>query len=121
MTDSSSIRAYMNEASSIQKEIDNITQRKKVLTKRKKELDKIILDYCKKNEYGGIQHKGYTATIKSSNIRTRKKKIAKKEAGINVLRDMGVQNAEKTIEELMKAMQGELKIQDKVSIQYNNK
>ena len=35
------IRAYMNEAASLQKEINTITKKKRELNKRKKELDKL--------------------------------------------------------------------------------
>ena len=85
-----SIRSYVEELSTINKQITENNSRNRILRKRVKELENNITQYLQEKGQSGLKYNGKAIILERKDRRLRKNKKAKEEDLINLLSDLGV-------------------------------
>ena len=110
------ISGVVNEMKQIDTEILRITNIRKSLLAKKKELEKSLKKYLKDNNEEGIWYGDVLVTLDEKDTRKRRKKTERDENARNVLQKHGISNASKVLEELNEAMKGEQYVQEVIKI-----
>jgi hypothetical protein len=103
------------------KELSNeITTRTKELQKlknRKKSIEETLCKFFEEKKQPGIKYKGVAVIAEDTKSRARKKKLEKQEDCVGILRNCGLNNAEKVYKEILEKMKGEEISKKKIKIQ----
>jgi hypothetical protein len=112
---STAIQDQMQEMNSIVNELKIVNARAKELRERKKTLEKAILDWLVVNDRPGCMFKELIVLRKEATTHSRMKKKEKQERILTVLEDNGINDADKLLESINKAMTGDEQTETKLS------
>jgi hypothetical protein len=112
-----SIKSYLDELERIKLEIKNNNKRNKILKDRAKIVESNISDYLKCKQQNGLKYNGKTLLLENREKRKRKKEKDKKGDLINLLKDLGIKNIEKTYSEIIESQKGEIIDKDVLKFQ----
>lgn len=112
----SEIISCVTELKELDLEIKNIKISLSKLNKRKKELEKKVVDYLDKKDQPGLKYKDLTIISEEKDKHCRLKSKEKMEKGYCVLEKYGISNPEKVLKELMENMKGEAITEKKIKI-----
>ena len=116
------IRGYLKEIDELTKEINRLGERKKALSKRKREVENRILVFLEKEKQIGVKHQGTAVIAKEKVVRPRRNKKDRKLAGEEVLRKYGIRDVARVFDELDLALKGSPKQSKELKIQnYDNR
>lgn len=102
-----SIRSYVEELSTINKEIKMNNSRNRILRKRVKELEKNITEYLKNKGQNGLKYNGKAIILEKKDKRLRKNKKNKEEDLINLLSDLGVSDPMEAYKRVIEVQKGD--------------
>jgi hypothetical protein len=111
-----SIKSRLTELESINKELKRLSDSRKKLNKRKKEIEAFILEYLENNQQEALKYKGTLIRTKQKTLRPRKKAIDKKNDCERILEKYGITNKSQILEELSNAMKGEAKMKKELKL-----
>jgi hypothetical protein len=111
-----SIQGKVTELNLLKNELKSLTQKCSALRKRSKVIEQEIHDYLEKKDQPGLKYNGIAIIRETKTKRTVKKKTDARESAIKILEDAGVDNPEKTFEELSEARMGSPKEHRKLKI-----
>lgn len=94
----------------IRAEYKQITQQKKVLLARKKELETIIQEYLIKNDLPRVTSNNISIISNQRKTRKRLSKVEKTEQALELLKNLSINNPKKVWEDLQESMRGEPEI-----------
>lgn len=100
------IQNYVDELNNIRNEIIRNNTRNKTLRKRVTELENHILTYLREKEQEGVKYKG-KAIIVHKQEKFKQNRKQKEELGIDYLRQLGIEDAEKAYKRLLEVQKGE--------------
>lgn len=104
---SSEIASIITELKDLTNEIKNRSLEMKKLRKRRDELEEKMCKFLDEKGQPGIRHKGIAVIAQDKDKRLPKKKKDKKEDGVSILRQSGVNNAENVYDKLLESMKGD--------------
>ena len=90
------IVSSVSELKELDTEIKNINTKLSKLRKRKKELEKQIVDFLDKKEQSGLKYRDVTIVAEKKDKRNRLKKNDKIDKATNILKKYGIHNIEMT-------------------------
>lgn len=112
----SGIKSNFNELNQINTEIKRISEVLRRLRARAKEVEQNILQYLESKEQEGVKYDGTVVLVESKTKRVSKKKKEVEEDSINVLREHGIENPERVLQEILEARRGEAVQNQKLKI-----
>ena len=101
-----SINSYLSELDSIKKELERLKLQVKNLNIKKEKLENSVQNWFIKNNQTSIKYKDKIISIKNTTCSKRKKKLEKIEDFKNVLKNNGIHNSNKIINQLLEANKG---------------
>lgn len=101
-----SIRSYVEELSTINKEIAANNSRNRLLRKRVKELENNITQYLKSKGQNGLKYNGQAIILERKDKRLRKNKKDKEEDLINLLSELGVMDPVEAYKKVIDVQKG---------------
>lgn len=103
-----SIKSYLNELDGLNRELTNLSSRRKELAARKKQIESDIQEYLQTRNQPGVKHGDVAIIVEEKNNRIPKKKQEKYQDGISVLQKYGLagDNAEHILNELLESQRG---------------
>lgn len=102
-----SIQSDVNELNQIRTEIKRLLGEVKKLRTRSTELESKILDYLTEKSQPGVKYKGTAVIVENKEKRAPKKSIDREQDAIDVLRNHGINEADKVLKEILEARKGE--------------
>ncbi len=113
----SDIPGLILELKELTNEITNRTKELFKLKNRKKQIEDTLCKFFDEKKQPGVKYKGVAVTAEETKARVRKKKSEKEDDCIGLLRNCGLNNAEKVYKELVEKMKGEQVSKKKLKIQ----
>lgn len=104
----STISGSVKELEDINKELASLRGKMKILRERKEKLEGEICQYLDEKDQPGLKYKNIAIVMEEKEKRLRKKKQDKLNDGISYLRDNGISNPEKVLENLLDKMKGDV-------------
>ena len=101
-----SITSHLSELESVKKELQRIKLQVKKLNDRKSTLEESIQDWFVKNNQTSIKYNNKVISIKDTTSSKRKKKTEKIEDFKNILKNNGIYNNNRIINQLLEANKG---------------
>lgn len=117
-----SIKADVQELESIRVEIKTLTNKKRKLKEKEREVENRITEYLKINQHPGVKHQDRAIILEQKEKRANKKILERNLDAINVLRNHGIEpeRAEKILTEVLEARKGEKVAKDILKIKKLN-
>lgn len=117
-----SIQGKVNELNSIQNELTAIRKRSSGLRQRAKQIEQEINDYLDAKDQPGLKYKGMVIIRETKPKHKTKKKADQKTDAIYVLKQNGIDDPERVLEEILTARKGSPTEHTKLKIKkYKNK
>ena len=101
-----SIRSYVEELSTINKEIAANNSRNRILRKRVKQLESNITQYLQAKGQNGLKYNAKAIILEKKDKRLRKNKKAKEEDLINLLSELGVMDPVEAYKKVIDVQRG---------------
>ena len=101
-----SIRSYVEELNTIQKEIKVNNTRNRFLRKRMKQLELNITEYLKSKGQNGLKYNGKAIILEKKERRPRKNKKIKEQDLVNLLEDLGVNDPIEAYKQVIEIQKG---------------
>ena len=102
-----SIRAYVDELGTINKEIKANNMRNRLLRKRVRELENNITQYLKSKGQNGLKYNGKAIILEKKDKHLRKSKKNKEQDLINLLEDLGVHDPVEAYKRVVEVQRGD--------------
>jgi hypothetical protein len=102
----SSIQADVNDLNNVRKELKRLRETMRNLQNLQKEYEKRILDYLETNDQPGVRYKGVTIIADEKQKRKYQRKADKLERGERMLRELGISDGKKVLENLLENLKG---------------
>jgi hypothetical protein len=102
-----SIRAYVDELDTINKEISANNARNRNLRRRLKEVERNITEYLRAKDQNGLKYNGKAIILERKERRPAKNKKSKQEDLINLLRDLGVADPVEAYDRVLDVQRGD--------------
>ena len=102
-----SIRAYVDELDTINKEISANNARNRNLRRRLKEVERNITEYLRAKDQNGLKYNGEAIILERKERRPAKNKKSKQEDLINLLRDLGVDDPIEAYDRVVDVQRGD--------------
>ena len=111
-----SIQADLNEINLIDDELSRMRKRMTELRKQKQAAEMRVLHFLETKDQPGVKFRGKAIIADKRTARVYKNPKKKNEDGADILRQHGIHNADKVLEEIIEAMKGEKIEKEKLKI-----
>ena len=111
-----SIQADINELNQIEEELSRMRKRMSQLRKQKEAVEQRVLQFLESKDQPGVKFRGKAILADKRTSRSYKNPKKKTEDGASILRQYGVHNADKVLDEIIEAMKGEKIEKEKLKI-----
>lgn len=116
-----SIRAYVDELDTINKEIRANNARNRLLRRRLREVESNITNYLQAKQQSGLKYNGRAIILERKDRRPAKNKKSKQEDLIRLLTDLGVSNPVEAYDRVIEVQKGDPIEKYKLKIKNLNK
>lgn len=101
-----SIQASIDELEAINTELGRLREQSRVLKDRKETLEDSVIQFLNERDQPGIKYRGQAIIMKNALRRKRKKKQEKHQDLSEVLRNYGVSDVNRALEDILEAQRG---------------
>lgn len=101
-----SLKGFINELESIDKELKRLTERRKYMTNRKRHVKKKISEMMKRNDEKAVKYNGRMYEVTSKESRDSKKKSERDDDALKVFHKYGVRDPVSLLKEVLEARRG---------------
>ena len=111
-----SIQTDINELNLIEEELARIRKQATQLRKQKEVIEQRVLHFLETKDQPGVKFRGKAIIADKRTSRSYKNSKKKTEDGVSILRQHGIHDADKVLEEIIEAMKGEKIEKEKLKI-----